>query len=584
MRADPLFRRAVLAAAALAAAGAAFGYDIIRAGSPARIVRWPAGTVTFQVKVGSSRTLIDGSNFTTSFGSAISAWNAVIANVQLVGNPAAEGPGGENNGINEVFFAPNIYGDAFGENTLAVTTSFRSSSPRPDGTLARTQSDIIFNNARTWDSYRGARRTGIVDFQRVAIHELGHSLGLDHPDEAGQTVSAIMNSRVSDIDALRQDDIDGAQFLYGTPGAVTRPANNDFANAATVTLATTAIPYTARLTASSTNANKESGEPNHAPNETGGASIWWRWTAPANGRLVVTTAESNFDTLLGVYTGSAVGSLTQLGANDDSVTPEQDPSPTRPRTSIVTLNNIVNGTTYFFAVDGWQGEWGSVVLNVEFTPELPPVISTQPQSQSVLTGAAVTFSVTASGSGTLAYQWSRNGTAISGATSASLALTNVQPADAGTYTVRVSNANGSVTSNGATLTVAAPSAPVFTTQPVGATTTVGSAISLSAAANGVPSPTYQWRRNGTDIAGATAATYGVASAQVADSGTYTVVATNSVGSVTSNAVTVTVSAVVVPPPSSGGGGGGGGGGGSPSVAFAGLAAAALLARALRRRG
>ncbi len=583
MRAESLLRRAALAAAALAAGGAALGYDIIRAGSPTRIVRWPAGNVTFQVKVGSSRTLIDGSNFTTSFGTAISAWNAVIANVQLVGNPAAEGPGGENNGINEVFFAANIYGEAFGENTLAVTTSFRSSTPRPDGTLARTQSDIIFNNARTWDSYRGVRRSGTTDFQRVAIHELGHSLGLDHPDEAGQTVSAIMNSRVSDIDALRQDDIDGAQFLYGTPGTVTRPANNDFANASAVTLATTTVPYTARITASSVNANRESGEPNHAPNEAGGASVWWRWTAPANGTLRVTTADSNFDTLLGVYTGSAVGSLTQLGANDDSVTPEQDPSPTRPRTSIVTLNGITSGTTYFFAVDGWQGEWGSVVLNIEFTPLLPPVISTQPQSQSVLVGSAVTFSVTASGAGTLGYQWFRNGSAIAGATSASLALTNVQAADAGTYTVLVSNQNGSVTSTGATLTVTAPSAPVITTQPVGVTTTVGSSLSLSAVANGVPAPAYQWRRNGTDIAGATAATYNVSSAQTADSGTYTVVVSNSAGSVTSNAVTVTVNAVVVPPPSTGGGGGGGGGG-SPSLAFAGLAAAALLARALRRRG
>jgi hypothetical protein len=582
MRAESLLRRAALAAAALAAAGAAFGYDIIRAGSPTRIVRWPAGNVTFQVKVGSSRTLIDGSNFTTSFGAAISAWNAVIANVQLVGNAAAEGPGGENNGLNEVFFAADIYGEAFGESTLAVTTSFRSSAVRPDGTFARTQSDIIFNNARTGDSYRGARRSGITDFQRVAIHELGHSLGLDHPDEAGQTVSAIMNSRVSDIDALRQDDIDGAQFLYGSPGTVTRPANNDFANAAAVTLATTAIPYTARITASSVNANRESGEPNHAPNETGGASVWWRWTAPANGRLTVTTAGSNFDTLLGIYTGSAVGSLNQLGANDDSVTPEQDSSATRPRTSIVTLNAITNGTTYFFAVDGWQGEWGSIVLNVDFIPELPPVISTHPQSQSVLTGAAVTFSVTASGSGTLSYQWLRNGTAIAGATSASLALTNVQVADAGTYTVRVTNANGSVTSNGATLTVTVPSAPTFTTQPVGVTTTVGSSLSLTAAANGVPAPTYQWRRNGTDIAGATAATFNVASAQTSDSGTYTAVATNSVGSATSTAVTVSVNPVVVPPPSSGGGGGGGGG--SPSLAFAGLAAAALLARALRRRG
>lgn len=580
MPGDHRQRRFLGVAAALAFAGAAWGYDVIRAGSPPRLVRWPAGNVTFQVKLGTARTLSDGLNFTTSFGAAIGTWNAAIANVQLVGTAASEGLGGENNGISEVFFAPNIYGEAFGENTLAVTTSFRSSTVRPDGTYARTQSDIVFNSARSWDSYRGLRRSGSVDFQRVAVHELGHSLGLDHPDEAGQTVSAIMNSRVSDIDGLRQDDLDGAQFLYGTPGTINRPANDAFANAAPINLATNAVPYSATVNGTSVNATKETGEPNHAPNEVGGASVWWRWTAPAAGTLTVRTAGSNFDTLLGVYTGGAVGALTQLAANDDSVTPEQDPSPTRPRTSIVTVSGVTSGTTYLLAVDGWQAEWGSIVLNVEFTPQVPPVISTQPRSQSVVAGSTVTFSVVASGAGTLSYQWLRNGAAIPGATASSLALANVQPADAGTYSVRVSNANGAVTSDGASLTVAALTAPVITSQPVGVSTSVGSALSMSVAANGNPAPTYQWQRNGSAIAGATAATYNVASAQLSDAGTYTVVVTNSVGSVTSNAAVVSVTAPAAPPPS--GGGRGGGGGGAPTPWFAFAVAAALAARMLRR--
>lgn len=65
-------------------------------------------------------------------------------------------------------FAADIFGKAFGDTTLAVTTTWYSGN-------RRTESDIVFNTKYTWDSYRGVKRTGIVDLQRVAIHELGHS-------------------------------------------------------------------------------------------------------------------------------------------------------------------------------------------------------------------------------------------------------------------------------------------------------------------------------------------------------------------------------------------------------------------------
>ncbi|MCM2276348.1 MAG: immunoglobulin domain-containing protein [Candidatus Didemnitutus sp.] len=445
------------AAAAFAAGGAALAYDIIR--DNGRIVKWPAGTVTYQLKLGSTRTLQDGTNFNSSFTAAMNSWNAVIARVQLAGTVAAEGVGGRNNGISEVFFAPNIYGESFGESTVAITSSFRSGEVQADGSYPRTQSDIIFNSNRSWDSYRGPRLSqSSLDFRRVAIHELGHSLGLDHPDEAGQSVSAIMNSRVSDVDALRPDDIDGAQFLYGSAGTIVRPPNNDFAGATAITL----LGNAATVTGSSVNANKEAGEPNHAPSEPGGASIWWRWTANASGSISATTAGSNFDTLLASYTGSSVSTLTQLAANDDVVAPADDPSPTRPRTSRISFN-VTSGTTYYLAVDGWEGEWGSVQLNVTFSPTpvvVAPVITAQPQSQTVTAGSTVTFSVTAAGSPTPTYQWFRGTTSITNGTAASYTIISAQAADAGDYTVRVTNSGGSVTSDAATLTVnAAPTPP-----------------------------------------------------------------------------------------------------------------------------
>jgi len=104
-------------------------------------------------------------------------------------------------------FSLTVFGDSFGIGTLAVT--LLSSH---DTVLGET--DTLFNNAYTWDSYRGPLEPNVIDLRRVAIHEFGHTLGLDHPDEAGQTVAAIMNSKVSDIDTVQADDIAGVQSLY----------------------------------------------------------------------------------------------------------------------------------------------------------------------------------------------------------------------------------------------------------------------------------------------------------------------------------------------------------------------------------
>jgi uncharacterized repeat protein (TIGR02543 family) len=176
------------------------------------------------------------------------------------------------------------------------------------------------------------------------------------------------------------------------------------------------------------------------------------------------------------------------------------------------------------------------------SPGDPPVITTQPASQTVSAGANVTFTVGADGSAPLSYQWLKNGAAMAGATAAGLTLTNVQAADAGAYRVVVSNAAGSATSATAVLTVeTGPVAPSITSQPASQIVVVGGQAGFTVIATGTAPLSYQWSKNGSPIAGATAATLNLTNVQQSDSGDYSVTVSNSVGTATSGTATLTVS-------------------------------------------
>ena len=170
-----------------------------------------------------------------------------------------------------------------------------------------------------------------------------------------------------------------------------------------------------------------------------------------------------------------------------------------------------------------------------------PTIASQPEAATVFAGGNATFSVTANGTPAPTYQWRKNGTNISGATSASLALTNVQSSDQATYSVVVSNSVGSIASIGAALTVLPSTAPAITTQPASASLAIGGNVTFTVAATGTPAPTYQWRKNGSDISGATSPALTITDAQLAASGNYTVFVSNPAGSVTSDTAVLAVS-------------------------------------------
>jgi hypothetical protein len=167
-----------------------------------------------------------------------------------------------------------------------------------------------------------------------------------------------------------------------------------------------------------------------------------------------------------------------------------------------------------------------------------PAINTQPVSQTVTAGTAVTFTVAATGTPTPTYQWRKGGVDISGATSTSFIITSPALADAADYDVVVTNSIGNVTSAAATLTVNI--GPAITSQPLAQTVTVGSAVTLTVTATGTPAPTYQWRKGGVDLGGATAASLNLGTVALTDSGDYDVVVTNSIETVTSETATVTV--------------------------------------------
>src|SRR5688572_13142196 len=200
----PFLRIALTTAGALLALPNVRAFDLL--GSS-----WADGSIVMHLQLGQpGGPLLDGApDWAAVAESALAEWNQYLDRSQFTVVRDSTATISRTNRLNNVIFRPDIYGQAFDARTLAVTIGSTSTA-----TGRSLEKDVVFNSNRTWNSYRGNLRTGLSEFRRVALHEFGHVLGLDHPDQAvpAQFVSAVMNSTItSNTEVLREDDIAGAR-------------------------------------------------------------------------------------------------------------------------------------------------------------------------------------------------------------------------------------------------------------------------------------------------------------------------------------------------------------------------------------
>jgi hypothetical protein len=185
---------------------------------------WPSNPV-MHLQLGSisgGGTLQDGS---TTWGqpaeAALAIWNEYVDTIEFRVVRDSTAPVVLGNGISNVYWSTMAFGRSFDGHSGYATNWIIGGR--------YTEGDVVFNSAFSWNSYRGNQRPPTFDLRRLALHEFGHTLGLDHPDEHGQDVSSQMLSYSTPLDTLSADDISGAQYLYsiGGSGAVSFPARNE---------------------------------------------------------------------------------------------------------------------------------------------------------------------------------------------------------------------------------------------------------------------------------------------------------------------------------------------------------------------
>jgi hypothetical protein len=211
-------------------------------------------------------------------------------------------------------------------------------------------------------------------------------------------------------------------------------------------------------------------------------------------------------------------------------------------TLTVTNAQLTNAGTYSVFVSNAAGSSTSsnALLAVTGSPGVPPGIVNQPANVAALLGNNVSFAVTASGSAPLSYQWKYNGTNIANATNVSLPLLNVQLADAGNFSVTITNAYGVTNSAAGVLTVSPGLPPTITVQPLPQMVQIGNNATFTVGVSGSAPLSYQWKYNGTNLTSGTNAALLLTSVQTNNVGNYSVAISSPFGSTNSLGATLAV--------------------------------------------
>ncbi len=267
------------------------------------------------------------------------------------------------------------------------------------------------------------------------------------------------------------------------------PPNDDFAQSVEI------AGDSGSVTGDNIWATSEPGEPSHGPY--GGSSVWYRWTAPSSGTASFDLCNSNFDTLLAIYTGDDVSQLSQVVQNNDDCANYGG--------SRVSFT-ATGGQVYRIAVDGAYGEWGQLTLAWSRNPlaprnAVPPSIIGNPVDGAILTAAEGVWSGTPPF--TYGYQWvscsfTRGCTDISGATEATYKLTSAEVGTHVMVAVTATNAGGAATaSSDETETVIAVAPANITPPSIDGTPYFGADLSVEDGDWAGTQPmdyTYRWQR------------------------------------------------------------------------------------------
>ena len=237
------------------------------------------------------------------------------------------------------------------------------------------------------------------------------------------------------------------------------------------------------------------------------------------------------------FSVTATGAATlafQWSQNGSPVAGATNATYTTPPTTIAENNNSFSVT-----VSNSLGSAASNAAALTVDTAATPAITTQPASQTAFAGQTATFSVGATGSPTLSYQWQKNGAPIAGATSTSFTTPVLAAVDNGSsYSVVVTNPVSHVTSAAAQLTVNAAVAPAIVTSPTSVLVLTNNPANFTVTASGTGPLSYQWEKNNAPISGANQATFSIPAVQASDAASYTVVVSNAAGNATSGAATL----------------------------------------------